>query len=162
MENPCECFWPYPNIQISTDAPVTMPISASSSSNGCPKCGIKKKSGALSCCARGGAWFNNCGTDGDPSYNHTWTEGVEACKGFASSILVKPLSEVMLGHVGDVLHPMNTTRSRNVVQKHKHIPPPLSMPNEGTRIDKVPAFVCVFFISLFRVWTTYSFLLLPT
>ena len=53
---------------------------ASSIDNMCPKCGIVKKSGKLSCCARGGAWFKNCGNDGDREFDHTWVEGIEACK----------------------------------------------------------------------------------
>merc|ERR1711937_642825 len=27
----------------------------------CPKCGTFKKSGRVSCCAPGGAWYRNCG-----------------------------------------------------------------------------------------------------
>ena len=46
----------------------------------CPKCAAIKKSRKLSCCAPGGAWFNNCGTNGDSRSEHTWTEGVRACK----------------------------------------------------------------------------------
>ena len=46
----------------------------------CPKCGTTKKSGKLSCCARGGAWFKKCGDGGDTKFEHTWTEGIQACK----------------------------------------------------------------------------------
>ena len=46
----------------------------------CPKCGTAKKSGKYSCCARGGAWFTNCGDAGDTQFEHTWAEGVEACE----------------------------------------------------------------------------------
>ena len=44
----------------------------------CPKCGIKK-TGKASCCAPNGAWYKKCGNEGDPKYEHTWLEGVEAC-----------------------------------------------------------------------------------
>ena len=47
---------------------------------GCSKCGIFKQSGKLSCCARGGAWFKNCGNAGDAHFDHTWFEGIQACK----------------------------------------------------------------------------------
>ena len=47
----------------------------------CPKCAVIKKSGELSCCAPGGAWFKNCGTSGNSNTEHTWVEGVQACKG---------------------------------------------------------------------------------
>ena len=46
----------------------------------CPKCGLTKKS-KPSCCGRGGAWFKNCGDDGDTNFEHTFTEGFDACKG---------------------------------------------------------------------------------
>ena len=51
-----------------------------SSSDECPKCGTTKKSGASSCCARGGAWFKNCGDIGDIKFDRTWVEGIQACK----------------------------------------------------------------------------------
>ena len=49
----------------------------------CPECGITKKSGKMSCCARGGSWFGNCGSDGDgnTNFDHTWHEGIQVCKG---------------------------------------------------------------------------------
>merc|ERR1719305_693079 len=47
--------------------------------NTCPKCGIIKKLNKLSCCARGGAWFNKCGDGGDSKFDHTWLEGIQAC-----------------------------------------------------------------------------------
>ena len=46
----------------------------------CPKCGTNK-SGKLSCCARGGAWFQKCGDPGDSKFGHTWNEGIKACRG---------------------------------------------------------------------------------
>ena len=47
----------------------------------CPKCGVFQKSGRVSCCAPGGAWFNNCGGLGSNDDDHKWSEGVKACKG---------------------------------------------------------------------------------
>ena len=46
----------------------------------CPKCGTIKTSGILSCCARGGSWFQNCGGPNDDGFDHTWFEGIQACK----------------------------------------------------------------------------------
>ena len=46
----------------------------------CPKCGIAKRSGKSSCCGRGGSWFGNCGSTGDTKVDHTWYEGLQACK----------------------------------------------------------------------------------
>ena len=42
----------------------------------CANCGTFKKSGRVSCCAPGGAWYKNCGSN----FDHSWFEGVEACK----------------------------------------------------------------------------------
>ena len=51
----------------------------------CPKCGITKKSGKMSCCGRGGSWFGNCGSAGNTKLDHTWYEGLQACKARAHS-----------------------------------------------------------------------------
>ena len=45
----------------------------------CPKCNLLKKSGQLSCCARGAAWFKKCGDPGDSRFEHTWLQGKQAC-----------------------------------------------------------------------------------
>ena len=46
----------------------------------CPKCGFAVKMSKLSCCAPGGAWYQNCGDVTDTKFGHTWVEGIEACK----------------------------------------------------------------------------------
>ena len=46
----------------------------------CPKCGTIDKSGRISCCGRGGSWFTTCGSDGNTNLEHTWAEGIRACK----------------------------------------------------------------------------------
>lgn len=46
----------------------------------CPKCGMKTRSGKLSCCSREGAWYNKCGDPGNTSFQYTWLEGVQACE----------------------------------------------------------------------------------
>lgn len=43
----------------------------------CPKCGLNKKTGKLSCCTKGGAWYKNCGNG--PDAEHSWEEGIMAC-----------------------------------------------------------------------------------
>ena len=53
----------------------------------CAKCTIFEKSGELSCCASGAAWFNNCGDDGDSGFDHTWLEGFQACEGTLTMML---------------------------------------------------------------------------
>ena len=69
---------------------VRMPISASVSTPStispiantitCPKCQTFQKSGRASCCAPGGAWFRKCGGFGNQNVDHSWSEGVKACK----------------------------------------------------------------------------------
>ena len=46
----------------------------------CTSCGTFKKSGRASCCAPGGAWYQQCGGSGDKNVDHSWFDGVEACK----------------------------------------------------------------------------------
>ena len=60
---------------IRTPSVKVTPISAA-----CPKCGIIKKSGKMSCCGRGGSWFGNCGNVGDMKFARTWHEGIWTCK----------------------------------------------------------------------------------
>ena len=56
----------------------------------CPVCGTVQKTGIHSCCAAGGSWFRNCGDGKDARFDYTWTEGVQACRAFASQALVLP------------------------------------------------------------------------
>ena len=46
----------------------------------CPTCGMYKRSGTVSCCAPGGAWYKNCGFARNRKVAYVWSEGVEACK----------------------------------------------------------------------------------
>ena len=46
----------------------------------CPICGVIKRSGKMSCCSRGGSWFGKCGSTGNAKLDHTWYEGLQACK----------------------------------------------------------------------------------
>ena len=84
---------------MSAEAP-TATSALVSSSKGCPKCGTIKKSGKLSCCARGGAWFKQCGDVGDSSFGHTWVEGMQACKSVKSP-------QAMLSREESTTHPLN-------------------------------------------------------
>ena len=69
------------SVQSGNQAPkFDVPTSAMISSL-CFTCGIIKTSGKYSCCARGGTWFEECGDEDDANFGHTWTEGIEACKG---------------------------------------------------------------------------------
>ena len=54
----------------------------------CPKCGTIRKSGKISCCGFGGSWFKKCGGTGDQKLEHTWFEGIQACKARSRSDIV--------------------------------------------------------------------------
>ena len=69
----------YVNTRMPTEAPAATSASATRRER-CLKCAVMKESGNLSCCARGGAWFQKCGDAGDTTFDHTWTEGIEACE----------------------------------------------------------------------------------
>ena len=95
----------------TTTPPLAMPM-ATVTSTACPQCDTLKKSGKRSCCARGGAWFKKCGDAGDTNFDHTWTDGIQACKHFGSFIESTP--QVMMLHAGVARHQPNTSRSKNV------------------------------------------------
>ena len=67
----------------------------------CSKCGTIKKTRERSCCARGGAWFNNCGAPGQANVDHTWTEGLLSCRGSASSFSGAAQELLVLNATGD-------------------------------------------------------------
>merc|ERR1712032_998978 len=57
----------------------------------CHKCSIIAKSGKVSCCGRSGSWFRTCGSAGNAKLDHTWYEGIQACK-------TRPQSKAAIGH----------------------------------------------------------------
>ena len=72
-----------PNLKSAkpgTTAPVLAMPTSITVTPVCLECGISQKSGKSSCCARGGAWFGNCGHAGDRHFGHTWAEGIQSCK----------------------------------------------------------------------------------
>ena len=69
---------PLPDRELIVRTPPATSIVANTVA--CPKCGTFRRSGTMSCCAPGGAWFKNCGGVGNRNIDHRWSEGVEACK----------------------------------------------------------------------------------
>ena len=65
---------------ITTSVSTSTPASTIANTMACSKCGTFLKSGRASCCAPGGAWYQNCGGVGNRNAEHRWSEGVEACK----------------------------------------------------------------------------------
>ena len=86
--------------------------SLSVNNSGCVKCATNKV-GKYSCCARGGAWFKNCGDVGDTKFDHTWTEGIEACKSLITVVSVESPVEDILRHVGTMVYPLNSAHTQN-------------------------------------------------
>ena len=141
------CF----DICLPTEVPTPTMLSATSSSNECLQCGIARKSGKRSCCAHGGSWFKNCGDADDTKFDHTWAEGVQACKHFASSGSVKSTLQNMLRHVGVIDHP---SHSRNATQKRVIIDHFADIPNADTADSKdfvglSKSFVCICVLFIF-------------
>ena len=111
------------NAHNRTGKPTARTLSTLSSSR-CPMCGTNKKSGKLSCCARGGAWFRKCGDVRDTTFDHTWADGVQACRGFVGSVSATwatSLLPVVLRHVRVVANPLNTAQPRNATEQQTNI-----------------------------------------
>ena len=81
----------------------------------CPECGIKKDSGQLSCCARGGAWFGNCGGAGDAKFDHTWFEGIQAC---TSKLQVEQQTTLLRMHLLVMFTNIHIDTNRPVARHH--------------------------------------------
>ena len=135
-------------------------ISASlnSSNKWCPKCGTTNKSGKVSCCARGGSWFKNCGDEGNTKFDHTWAEGVQACKDIVSSVSVQLSPEVMFRHAGATMDRAATTKPQSVlvVQQQTDIPRTVTATRDGVTngkdcVDLTTAIVVYICVSL-TVW----------
>ena len=71
-----------PDRELIVRVPTSTPFIASTIDRAitCPRCGIFRKSGKVSCCAPRGAWFKNCGGIGSKNADHKWSEGMKACK----------------------------------------------------------------------------------
>ena len=104
-------------------------VSAASSGNWCLNCGTGK-SGKRSCCARGGTWFKKCGDGGDPRFDYTWLQGIQACMGSANTVLAESPIQVMLRHgAAAVEDPRKAGQSENSTRHETN------MSSDGDRID---------------------------
>ena len=82
-----------PGSKVNKVCGATAPTDIKPSEAACPKCGLFKKSGINSCCASGGSWNKKCGNDGDSKFDHTWFEGIEACKSKFSNFVGETRSQ---------------------------------------------------------------------
>ena len=104
-----------PHIPIEVSA-MTSPSMVRSKET-CSTCATIKKSGVLSCCARGGTWFKNCGDESNTQFAHTWSEGIQACKAFAISFALNVPLEDMIRHVEVYSRPIDSNKPRNNTQQ---------------------------------------------
>ena len=70
----CFCFLSLLVFTETTSTPVKGKLPAA-----CSKCGTTE-TGESNCCGPGGTWFGQCTIGLHPNFDHTWTEGSEACK----------------------------------------------------------------------------------
>ena len=73
---------PLPDRELIVHTPITTTTIVATIGNAmeCRNCGTFEKSGRVSCCAPGGAWYKNCGGAGNRNVDRSWFEGVDACK----------------------------------------------------------------------------------
>ena len=111
-----------------TDTPAATKTTISSV---CHKCGIIVKSGEPSCCGRSGSWFGNCGRAGNAKLDHTWYEGIRACKTWSQS-------KAAQGHQLHAAQQKNTDFSSNhadiVNSRSVIMPANTSAPTAGTTL----------------------------
>ena len=65
-----------------TDARTLEQRAPPDSNPACSTCGTFKQSGKVSCCARGGSWYQKCGVGSGPGSYHTWADGIRVCNDF--------------------------------------------------------------------------------
>ena len=65
---------------LATTTIATTTTAATTTALVCPVCGVNQVTGQLSCCARGGSWYENCGNLGEPNVDYTWAQGINTCK----------------------------------------------------------------------------------
>ena len=143
-------FHIYAHISQTEPTTITASVPLAITSGECPRCSRSKKSGKRSCCARGGAWFKSCGDTGDMSFDHSWAEGIQACKGFVTSVSVH--SALKLTSLPAIVtdYPIHSGYSQYITQNQIHIGRFGSLPKTdstgGDELTKTVVCACFFFI----------------
>ena len=118
-------------------------------------CTSVKNFGKTSCCAPGGAWFKNCGDAGDTKFDHTWAEGIQACKGAADSVPVLSQRRVATHHSGVIAYPLGTAQLDGPTPQDLRDMEPLSVISNGGIEDSIDCGRCaradLYLCSLFIV-----------
>ena len=113
----------------------------------CPKCAAIKKSGRLSCCAPGGAWFNNCGTSGNSNTDHTWVEGMQACRDMVSLASGKAEPQFILVNQTITTLQLNDVEYQNIDSTLVHVYGGVTTWNSGNN-DQISHIIVLFIVLL--------------
>ena len=126
--------------------------SATAMTSACAKCGVMRKSGKRSCCVSGGAWFKQCGNPGDAKFEHTWSEGIRACKAYHDSVKGGEEGQMMLKNVskqargisyrGENISTYEIVASMSAVPKYS-----ASGCNDRVKLAEITLLLCLFVIS---------------
>ena len=138
---------------IPTEAVTTTAAAAVSINKGCSKCGTLKKSGKLSCCARGGDWFKNCGDISDLNFGHTWVEGIQACTRFVKLSSVESSELLMMNYDRSKAQSLTVVQSPNTTHHQTNVYPIVNSDTVNDFKDRVErtkiiTCVCLLLISL--------------
>ena len=142
------------------EARATMDLSTLSNIDGCLKCGTAKNSGKRSCCAHGGTWFKACGNVGDAKFDHTWVDGIRACKGPSTLVSIKSPQRAVR-HAGDFVYRWNTAQPLIGAHRHKNMSRVDKMPSADSTENKdctgiAKAFSIFVFCVIFSAWRRVS------
>ena len=134
---------------VPTEAATATTEAAVSNNKGCSKCGILKKSGKLSCCARGGDWFKNCGDISDSNFGHTWVEGIQACTRFVNLSSVESSELLMMNYDRSKVQSLTVTQSPNTTHHQTNIYPIVdsgTVDDSKDRVELTKIVVCVYLL----------------
>ena len=119
----------------------------------CPKCAVIEKSGKLSCCAPGGAWFNNCGASGNSNTNHTWVEGMQACKDAVGLFSGQAEAQFTLINQTITIQKLNDVDKRTI---DSTLAAAYDSPTENSKNNDHPSHIVSFTIVLYIMFLRYQ------
>ena len=81
----------------------------------CRKCAANKK-GKVSCCFKGGSWYQKCGYPADTgdakSFDYTWRQGMEECKNAGSGEKAQSQAQTKLSRQNTIVQKQNTVQQK--------------------------------------------------
>ena len=104
----CESFTHAHTLTTATPKPG---VTAGAST--CRKCAPNKK-GKVSCCFKGGSWYQNCGDPADAGdakpFDYTWRQGFEACENAGSEEKAEAQVQTKRPHLYTIAQKQNTVQ----------------------------------------------------